>query len=232
MDTDQGLVNATNPSAKSLPVVEDRTIQKTLTLSAIVGIIFFTVSGGPFGLEDTIGGAGPGVGLLLILLTPLIWGLPVALMSAELGTAIPAQGGYYVWVKKALGPLGGFTVGSWAWMATWFDMALYPVLFVSYLSFFFPIFGETGDPLIRKSLMVLMIWILAVWNMRGSKSVGGSTQILGIILLIPFIGIILIALWTLLTKGVPYNPFQPFIPEGASFSAALTGGLLGAVDLL
>lgn len=226
MDTNQDLAATVNNSAKSLPVVEDRTIQKTLTLSAIVGIIFFTVSGGPFGLEDTIGGAGPGLGLMLILLTPLIWGLPVALMSAELGTAIPAQGGYYVWVKKALGPLGGFTVGSWAWMATWFDMALYPVLFVSYLSFFFPIFGETGDPLIRKSLMVLMIWILALWNMRGSKSVGGSTQILGIILLIPFIAIILIAVWTLVTEGAPHNPFQPFIPEGASFSAALTGGLL------
>ena len=72
MDTNQELVATMNQSAKPLPVVEDRTIQKTLTLSAIVGIIFFTVSGGPFGLEDTIGGAGPGVGLLLILLTPLM----------------------------------------------------------------------------------------------------------------------------------------------------------------
>lgn len=95
------------------PRVEIRAVQRTLSLSAIVGIIFFTVSGGPYGLEDVMG-SGAGMGLLLILLTPLIWSVPIALMSAELATTLPAQGGYYVWSKRSMGPFAAFTQGWWA----------------------------------------------------------------------------------------------------------------------
>jgi hypothetical protein len=61
-------------SALAKPVaVEVRTVKRTLSLTAIVSIIFFTVSGGPYGLEDVMGESGPGMAVLLILFTPLIW---------------------------------------------------------------------------------------------------------------------------------------------------------------
>ncbi len=46
--------------------VEVRHVRRTLGLGALVWIMFFTVSGGPYGLEDTIGESGAGMGLLLI----------------------------------------------------------------------------------------------------------------------------------------------------------------------
>jgi len=51
------------------------------------------VSGGTYGTEDIIHGAGYGRGLLILLLTPLLWSLPTALMLGELSSAIPAPSG-------------------------------------------------------------------------------------------------------------------------------------------
>src|SRR3954471_10892570 len=66
-------------------------------LLALVCLIFFTVSGGPYGLETLVGEVGPGWAVVLIALTPLLWALPTALMVAELSAAIPEEGGYFIW---------------------------------------------------------------------------------------------------------------------------------------
>ena len=109
-------------SADPAVSVEVRRIPRTLGLGSLVFIMFFTVSGGAYGLEDTIGEAGAGMGLLLILIAPIVWAIPAALVVAELATAMPVQGGYYYWVKKALGPFWGFWKGGGAGSApgsTW-----------------------------------------------------------------------------------------------------------------
>jgi amino acid transporter len=202
--------------------VEVRSVQRTLTLGAIVSIIFFTVSGGPYGLEDLMGGSGAGMSLVLIVLIPLIWSAPIALMCAELSTTLPAQGGYYVWSKRSMGPFASFCQGWWAWLTTWVDMALYPVLFVEYLSFFVPALGQGAA---RKVVMVIVIWTFTALNLRGSSAVGGSSRILGVILLMPFLLMIGIGLVKGLTNGFPRNPFAPFKLQGQGTFASLTGGM-------
>ncbi len=206
--------------------VEVRSVRRSLSLAAIVSIIFFTVSGGPYGLEDVMGESGAGMAVLLIILTPLIWSAPIALMCAELATAMPAQGGYYVWSKRALGPMGAFCQGWWAWLTTWVDMALYPLLFADYLSYFLPMFGaETGDAWARKAAMIAVIWIFTFLNLRGSNAIGGSSQFFGILLLAPFILMIVIGLFRGFTEGFNFNPVQPFKLEGQGVFASLTGGM-------
>ena len=129
---------ATAPEA---PAPDIRVVKRSLALGALVFIMFFTVSRGAYGLEDVVGlVAAPGWRLLLILVTPIIWSLPTALMVAELATAMPVEGGFYFWVKRAMGPFWGFQEGWWSWLTTWVDMAIYPVLFVEYSSIYFPIF--------------------------------------------------------------------------------------------
>ena len=54
------------------PVIEVRPVKRALGLGSLVFIMFFTVSGGAYGLEDVIGSSGPGIGILLIVLTPLV----------------------------------------------------------------------------------------------------------------------------------------------------------------
>lgn len=104
-----------------------------LTLAPLVLVMFCCVSGGPYGLEPVMR-SGAGMGLLLILTIPIIWAVPVALMTAELTSALPVEGGYYVCTKRALGPFAGFLCGWWTWVYSWIDVAIYPVLFSAYLS--------------------------------------------------------------------------------------------------
>src|SRR5712692_8103221 len=109
-------------------------MRRPVTLLPLVMAMFCAVSGGPYGLEKLIQSSGPGMALLLLVITPLIWSVPAALMAAELSSALPEEGGYYVWVKKALGPFWAFQAGWWSWTNSFVDVAIYPVLFVGYLS--------------------------------------------------------------------------------------------------
>ncbi|MFZ2514815.1 MAG: APC family permease [Candidatus Lutibacillus vidarii] len=209
-------------AAGPVPDVVVRSVTRKLGLSAIIGIIFFSVSGGPYGLEDVVGSSGAGMAILLILLTPIIYSLPIALMVAELATLMPVPGGYYQWVKEGLGPFWGFQAGWWAWVASWFDLAIYPVLFVEFSSYFLPELQEaTVGPVSLKWLVgVAFIWALAVLNMMGSSVVGDSSKLFLVIVLLPFLIVVLVGLFR-----TQFNPAQPFVPDGISPAAAFGAGL-------
>nr|GEU75775.1 probable polyamine transporter At1g31830 isoform X1 [Tanacetum cinerariifolium] len=65
-------------------------------------------SGGPFGIEDSVRAAGPFLALIGFLVFAVIWSVPEALITAEMGTMFPEDGGYVIWVSSALGPYWGF----------------------------------------------------------------------------------------------------------------------------
>jgi amino acid transporter len=201
------------------PVIEVRQVKRALGLGSLVFIMFFTVSGGAYGLEDVIGSSGPGIGLLLIVLTPIFFSLPSALMVAELATAMPVEGGYYYWVKRAMGPFWGFQEGWWSWLTSFVDMAIYPVLFVEYSAYFFDAFSE-GHALNRWLLGFSVIWFFTFVNIRGSKAVGDSSKIFGFIVLAPFLLMTAIGLFKM-----QYNPVSPLTAGGESVSSAFSLGL-------
>ena len=51
---------------------------------------YFSVCGGPFGLEVAIAAGGPAPVVASILTLALLWAMPVALMTSELGSALPS----------------------------------------------------------------------------------------------------------------------------------------------
>ena len=158
-------------------------MKKRLTLWPLVAATYFMVSGGPYGTEDIVHGAGYGGAILVLFLTPLLWSLPVALMVGELSSAIPAEGGFYIWVKRALGPFWGFQEAWLSLAASAFDMAIYPTLFVIYLSELLPALkiGHRGV-----LLGLVMIAVCTLWNIAGAKAVGDSSFWLFFLLLSPF----------------------------------------------
>jgi len=99
----------------------------------LIAATFFMVSGGPYAIEDILGGAGFARAIIILLVLPIVWSLPTALMIGELASAIPAEGGFYIWVRRALGPFWGYQEGWLSLSASVFDMAIYPAFFVSYL---------------------------------------------------------------------------------------------------
>ena len=163
-----------------------------MRLLPLVGATYFMVAGGPYGLEDIIGKAGYGRALLLLLLIPIVWSLPTSLMVGELASAIPEEGGFYVWVRRALGGFWGFQEAWLSLTASVFDMALYPVTFVLYLGKIAP--GWTAGN--RGALWALAVVLAcAVWNLRGAKAVGGGSVWMFSGMLAPFVALIGVGLW-------------------------------------
>src|SRR5438128_3745076 len=143
----------------------------TLTLGPLVAVMYFTVSGGPFGLEGLVGSVGPGVAVLLLVATPLIYSIPETLLIGELASMLPAEGGYYVWVKRAFGRFWGFWNGWLSWVYSLIDMAIYPVLFLQYMRFFAP--GLRG--LEGWLVALVLIWGATWLNLRGTRAVGTAS---------------------------------------------------------
>jgi amino acid transporter len=148
----------------------------------LVAIIFLTVSGGPYGLEPLFSYVGDHGALLLLLITPIFWDLPTILTVLELNSMMPVTGGYYQWVKHALGIRWAFFEGWWTWLYTFLDLAIYPVLFVGYAAFFFPEVAAYKVP-----VCLAIIWSSALLNILGIVPVGRASLILGALVLTPFI---------------------------------------------
>jgi amino acid transporter len=160
-----------------------------LTLWPLVAATFFMVSGGTYGTEDIVHGAGYGRAILILLFTPILWSLPTAFMIGELSSALPAEGGYYAWVRRGLGNFWGFQEAWLSLVASIFDMAIYPTLFVAYLTRLAPYFGF-GHRAIYVALGVVVV--CAALNIAGIRVVGATSLWLFFLLSAPFALIVLL----------------------------------------
>ena len=148
------------------------------------------VSGGTYGIEDIVHGAGYGRAILFLVLTPILWSLPTAFMLGELASALPHEGGYYAWVRRAMGDFWGFQEAWLSLVASKFDMAIYPTLFVAYLVRIFPWFAQ-GYRGVMVGLAIVII--CALLNIAGVRAVSNTSVWLFALLSAPFVAIMVIA---------------------------------------
>jgi amino acid transporter len=162
-----------------------------MRLLPLMAATFFVVSGGPYGIEDILD-AGYLKGLIILVALPFLWSLPTALMIGELASALPEEGGFYVWVRRALGPFWGYQEAWLSLTASIFDMAIYPTLFVLYLGRLFPAWtaGWHGA-----AWELGLIALCCLWNLLGAPAVGDGSVGLFVLLLSPFVVLVAIAVW-------------------------------------
>jgi amino acid transporter len=165
-------------------------LPRKLTLLPLVAAIYFMVAGGPFGLEDIVARSGYAGAIAILLLTPLLWALPTGLMVAEMTSAVPEEGGYYVYVARGLGLFWGYQEVWLSLVGSIFDMAIYPTLFIGYLGHFAP--AMTAGPR-GMAVGVALVAAAAAWNVLGARKVGGSSVLLGVVLLAPFAVVMAVA---------------------------------------
>jgi amino acid transporter len=173
------------------------------------------VSGGTYGTEEIIHGAGYGHGILILLFLPVLWSLPTAFMIGELSSALPQEGGYYAWVRRGLGNFWGFQEAWLSLVASIFDMAIYPTLFVIYLKQMAPWFG-VGNHGILAGLFVVVT--CAALNIAGIRVVGFTSLWLFFLLSAPFAFVVVLA---------PFKAGALAEPHAATAGTGL--GLLGGV---
>jgi amino acid transporter len=185
------------------------------TLSLIF-ILFFCTSGGPFTTETLIHLIGPGLGLLILVIVPLIWSLPEVLIVGELASMLPEEGGYYRWVDRAFGRFWAFQNGWLTWMYSLVDMAIYPVLFNQYLRYFLPGLDARLEWVVSLGVIWGATWI----NLRGSVRVGRASIIAGSFVMLGFL-----AMSILSARHITHIPWQPFASEKARGLGGLAVGI-------
>jgi amino acid transporter len=187
-----------------------------VTLFSMVSLTYLVVSGGAYGLEDAVRIAGPPLTLILCLVVPMSLSLPTALMAAELTALMPVEGGFYFWVKEALGPFAGFIEAYLTILYTAVDTTIYPVLFVTYLGSVAGL-ATTGQAM----LGIAVVWLAGLLNLMGVRPVGRTSIILNALLLAPFAALV--------AAGTPQLIHWPLWPRSlqppAGGFAALGGGL-------
>lgn len=171
-----------------------------MRLLSLIAATYFMVSGGPYGIEDILGNAGYGRALLLLLIIPFLWSLPTSLMVGELASALPKEGGYYWWVKRALGGFWGFQEAWLSLAASIFDMAIYPTIFVLYLGRLAPSWTAGGYGTLWALAVML---VCAVWNLRGARSVGDGSIGMFCVLIAPFLVLAGLGIWKGFFAGAP-----------------------------
>jgi amino acid transporter len=200
------------------------TTQSTSTLRKaslfyLVFVMFSYTTGGPFGLEEMVTTSGPGFTLLYLLVIPFFWCIPVSLVSAELTTVMPVEGGFYRWTRAAFGDFWGFLAGWWNWSASFLLGGAYAVLFADYFVYYMPKMTWWEHYLLSVALIVLLTWI----NVRGIQMVGQVATALEIFIFIPIIIMVGIAFAHWHT-----NPFHPWmVPHQATFKVFGVGLALG-----
>ena len=177
-------------------------------------MIYILVSGGSFGIEDMVSSSGPGLTILLLVLLPIFWSLPMALVASELGSALPGEGGFYVWARRALGDFWGFQTAWWWSLSIFVDSSVYVVLAVGYLQNWLDF-----SQLWFYAICWAIIAVFTLVNIFGVKLVALSSTVFSILILAPFFVLIIVGLlkWE-------FDPFAPVTVPGAPFFG--TGGVL------
>jgi amino acid transporter len=189
---------------------------RRIGLIPFVAILFAYCTGGPFGYESMFSASGPGLGLIFLLVVPFLFAVPISLASAEMGTAMPVEGGFYRWSRAALGDFWGFQSGWWNWTGTFLMSASYGVAMADYLDAWVPLHSRFNHWVVAFLFLILV----AVINILGIKLVGRLTVVLLAIMFIPIVIFIVMGL-----HQAHFNPFHPLLPTGRPWREAYGVGL-------
>ncbi|MBQ9180495.1 APC family permease [Candidatus Saccharibacteria bacterium] len=162
--------------------------------------------------------------------------VPYALISAELGTQYPSEGGMYTWIKKAFGK-------KWAGRVAWFYWVNYPLwiasladLITAMIMQMFGIELELVTVLVIQIVYIVLVTVLGMLRISQSDWVANIGAIIKILILA---GIGFLGFYVLFTSGTanPVESWHDFIPlasadggidwAGLSFVSLIIFNMLG-----
>jgi len=187
----------------------------SVRLITVFFMIYILVSGGSFGLEDMVSSSGPGLTILLLVLLPVFWSTPMALVASELGSALPGEGGFYVWARRGLGDFWGFQTAWWWSLSIFVDSSVYIVLGVGYLQNWLHF-----DHWWFYAICWAIIVVFTVMNVLGVQIIALSSTLFSVLIIAPFVVLIGVGLakWQ-------FDPLTPFTAGGPLIDTSGNGTL-------
>ncbi len=234
MSSPEAPVQSTPGSSPVTPVTE---LARDLRLFDITMVgVGAMIGAGIFALTGIAAGkAGPG--LILAFCLNGVLTLCTAMVYAEVGSAVPAAGGGYLWARLGLPGPAAFLAGWMDWLAHAVAGSLYAVIFGAYVVWgaqaifgwgvapvgtghsegMGTLFGVSAWPIAKG--LTLAICVLFLWiNHRGSSETGKAGNIITVAKIIVIAIFIAAGLIAMLRGGdTPMSEkFTPFLPEGMS----------------
>lgn len=174
-----------------------------INLVAIVGIRWLPLAAG-FGASA----------IVLWIVAVLLFFVPLSLVAAELASAIPYEGGMYLWVRKAFGDKLGFLVSWFYWTTNFF---YYPSLltFVAVTMAFLFNPELAKDKFFVCSVSILFLWLVTFLNFISMRVVTWFAKLSSIVgTLLPCLIIIALGFGS-------YFVFNRPVPTDYSLSALI-----------
>lgn len=194
----------------------DAVPRQTLSALMLTGIMYTFTIGGAYGIEESVLGGGPLLTILSIVIIPLLMSAPCALIVAEMGSAIPSNAGFLMWINLTFHRVVYFATSILSLLLIFVDNALYPVLFSEYLCTML----EECPPWRHSLLRVGMIAVTFIFNVLGIEAVGLVSVVLTAITVSPFV---LAYLTQQLSTGFFLNwPAIAYVPPVIEWSKFIT----------
>lgn len=123
------------------------------------------------------------------IIAAVVFMIPAALVSGELATGWPTNGGIYVWVREAFGPKAGLVI---IWLQWIYNIVWYPTI----MSFIAATIAYLFNPLLSDDKLYMLVstlgifWLITISNffgMKASSIISGIGAILGTVLPMLFI---------------------------------------------
>ncbi len=177
----------------------------SLVVGAVIGADIYVAASLGAGL------LGPAI-LVAWAIAGVIAGL-IALSFAQCAAIIPRSGGSYAYAREAFGHLPGFLAGWTLYLAELVGIAIFPVAFIRYLTFFFPALAGWHAALAKAAFVAFLI----ATNYVGTRAAGRVNDALtiaklGPLLLLIILGVVFVAA----RSGVAMANLRPFVPLGWS----------------
>jgi len=191
-------------------------------------LTLFTVSA--ILLLDTLAAAAA-VGVSSIfwwLLLGLIFFLPFGLISAEMGTTYPEQGGIYAWVRNAFGKRWASRI-SWAY---WVNTALWnPAIFILFAGVFKQLFAPDLSLGWQIGIGIALSWLAVLINVT-TLDIGKWVPNIGAVLKIIIFGALIIGGFVHvqndgLANTINFETLKPSWGSSLEYIPAIIYGMLG-----
>lgn len=158
----------------------------------------------------------------------VVFVLPYGLITSELSSAYPGEGGIYDWVKRAFGP-------RWAIRTTWFywiNVGLWmPAVYILFVGTFAELFAPDLSLFAQVIMCVALTW-LTVWVCNISVDIGVWVTNFCAVLKVIIISVLGIGGFIYAAKNGVANEFTfeavlPSFDSGVAFLPALVFNLMG-----
>ncbi|TCZ76558.1 amino acid permease [Paenibacillus albiflavus] len=177
---------------------------KRLTLFGLIGItmaFFGTVRSVP-----TLSITG-WTQIFYMLIAAILFALPIALMSAELSTGFPVEGGPQVWVKNALGEKWGFVTSWLLWVQMFFGMVMVASTVGVLLGYVINKPDLSSNNYFIFVVILISYWMVTLLNLKFDmvKIAGNWGAIIGVY--IPFVILVFFGVIYMFKHGIQQNSY-------------------------